>query len=737
MCYYIRYQVLHIHKKMLSIEQQNILDATKTGTNVVVDAVAGTGKTTLILAIARELGSRNILQITYNKSLKFEVREKTHALGIENLTIHTYHSLAVCYYSCTAHVDNEIKKIVDNNTPPNKSIPEYDMLVVDEAQDMTLLYYQLMVKFAKDIGSPFQLLVLGDYMQGLYEFKGSDIRFLTLAEIIWRKHPRLRTQQFRKCTMKMSYRITNQMSQFVNNVMLGEPRMDACRNDAPVQYIRNSRYNLERIVCAEIHKLFAMGVKPSDIFILGPSVKGERSNIRKLENMLVEKNIPCHVPMLENSDIDQRVIDGKIVFSTFHCVKGRQRKYVFVVGFDNSYFKYYARNLPRDICPNTLYVACTRALNGLYVLESDTRREDRPLEFLYMSHVDMKSADYVHFKGQQQTLFPRIEETESTVPIKLTPTELIKFIPEETNQHICSILDRIFVKEQDIIENLDIPGIIQTKKGFYEEISDLNGIAIPCMYYDHLLNAWNDSYSYKTKDSILYDIIDMNIENLNEKKQQFLLEIIDKLPETIESVNDYLYMANINTAIQESLYFKLNQIDKDDYNWLTDEMVMTCKDRLKHVVSPDCQGSPPLVEEYIINASMDEQHSQIDRFIERILPGKKFRFNARIDLMTETTIWEFKCTNELTHDHMLQLVIYAWLWNMKQVDENLDANEKTFRLFNIKSGELLRLDASMGDLNNIMSSLLSSRYTEPVEKSETQFIDDCLYSINRLCHDDA
>ena len=737
MCYYIRYQVLHIHKKMLSIEQQNILDATKTGTNVVVDAVAGTGKTTLILAIARELGSRNILQITYNKSLKFEVREKTHALGIENLTIHTYHSLAVCYYSCTAHVDNEIKKIVDNNTPPNKSIPEYDMLVVDEAQDMTLLYYQLMVKFAKDIGSPFQLLVLGDYMQGLYEFKGSDIRFLTLAEIIWRKHPRLRTQQFRKCTMKMSYRITNQMSQFVNNVMLGEPRMDACRNDAPVQYIRNSRYNLERIVCAEIHKLFAMGVKPSDIFILGPSVKGERSNIRKLENMLVEKNIPCHVPMLENSDIDQRVIDGKIVFSTFHCVKGRQRKYVFVVGFDNSYFKYYARNLPRDICPNTLYVACTRALNGLYVLESDTRREDRPLEFLYMSHVDMKSADYVHFKGQQQTLFPRIEETESTVPIKLTPTELIKFIPEETNKHICSILDRIFVKEQDIIENLDIPGIIQTKKGFYEEISDLNGIAIPCMYYDHLLNAWNDSYSYKTKDSILYDIIDMNIENLNEKKQQFLLEIIDKLPETIESVNDYLYMANINTAIQESLYFKLNQIDKDDYNWLTDEMVMTCKDRLKHVVSPDCQGSPPLVEEYIINASMDEQHSQIDRFIERILPGKKFRFNARIDLMTETTIWEFKCTNELTHDHMLQLVIYAWLWNMKQVDENLDANEKTFRLFNIKSGELLRLDASMGDLNNIMSSLLSSRYTEPVEKSETQFIDDCLYSINRLCHDDA
>jgi hypothetical protein len=86
---------------------------------------------------------------------------------------------------------------------------------------------------------------------------------------------------------------------------------------------------------------------------------------------------------------------------------------------------------------------------------------------------------------------------------------------------------------------------------------------------------------------------------------------------------------------------------------------------------------------------------------------------------------------------MLQVVIYAWLWNMKQVEENLDTNEKIFRLFNIKSGELLRLDASMGDLNNIMSSLLCSRYTEQVEKSETQFIDDCLSSISRLCRDDA
>ena len=709
---------------MLSEEQQQILDTVIGGSNVVVDAVAGTGKTTLILAIADALRGKQILQMTYNKSLKFEVREKIANANIENLTVHTYHSLAVCYYSSTAYVDNELKKIVVGKIPTTKPIPHIDILVLDETQDMTPLYYEFMVKFARDMGSPFQLLILGDYMQGLYEFKGSDTRFLTMAEVIWNQHPQLNTKVFTKCTMKTSYRITNQMCSFVNDVLIGEPRMNACRNDVPVQYIRNSRYNIERIVCAEINRLFDSGVNPNDIFVLGPSIKGDRSNIRRLENMLVERNIPCYVPMLENTDVDQRVIDGKIVFSTFHTVKGRQRKYVFVVGFDNSYFKYYARNLPREICPNTLYVACTRATNGLYVLESDTRREDRPLEFLHKNHVQMKQVDYIHFRGNHQTLFVKTDDAETKQPIHTTPTDLIKFIPEETYQQICSILESIFVVEAPAAEMIDIPSVIQTKKGFYEEISDLNGIAIPCMYYDHLMNAWNDIPSNKTKDSVLYDIIDMNIENITEKKQQFLMEIIEKMPETIESISDYLYMANINLAIQESLYFKLNQIDRDDYGWISDEIVQLCKRRLRTTVSPDCLTVRPQVEEYIIHASSEEMHVPIDAFVENILPGERFRISARVDLITESTVWEFKCTSELTSEHMLQVAIYAWLWHTTSRSE--EQKEKEFRLFNIKTGELKRLGGTLADLNNIITLLLCSRFSEPIIKTDEEFVNGCI-----------
>jgi len=75
--YTIIAQVLNINKQImiLSNEQQHILDEVRGGDNVMVDAVAGTGKTTLILSIARELPDKRILQLTYNASLRKDVKD--------------------------------------------------------------------------------------------------------------------------------------------------------------------------------------------------------------------------------------------------------------------------------------------------------------------------------------------------------------------------------------------------------------------------------------------------------------------------------------------------------------------------------------------------------------------------------------------------------------------------------------------------------------------------------------
>jgi len=719
----------------LSVEQQTILNYIKQQKNVIVDAVAGSGKSTTVLSIAKEMSDTQILQLTYNSSLRTEIKEKTRQLGLSNLKIHTYHSLAVKYYLSTAYTDTGIRYILYNQMPPQIQIPKYSIIVIDEAQDMSLVYFQLVSKFIRDMceggDHKIQLLILGDVMQGLYEFKGSDIRFLSLAEKIWENDPHLFNNDFVKCTMRMSYRITNQMKDFVNDTLLGENRLDACREGEPVRYIRNSRTNIQKMVIYEINTLLSSGrAKPSDIFVLGASVKGPNGNIRRMENALVNQNIPCHVPMLETDKIDERVIDGKVVFSTFHCVKGRQRKYVFIVGFDNGYMDFYARNLPKDKCPNTLYVGGTRATHGLYLLESDNYSTDRPLEFLKMTHHEMRAAPFIQFKGNPQSIFYKKEDDTRNDKSKsllvkhyITPTELIKFIPESVIEDISPIIDKIFIVSQTTngeLEKLEIPNIIQTRQGFFEEISDLNGIAIPSMYYDCLLNGYSVDQNSKGR-NILYEMIEQNMAGSKENEHVFLQNIIDGLPRTLETIDDYLYLANVYVATQEKLYFKLKQIERDEYNWISEDMMRKCTKLLKDNIGIECESSPPTVETTILHNSMEELHEKIDVFFSQYFENHiKFRFTARVDLITDSTIWELKCTSKISLDHLLQVVIYAWLWKMSHEED------KKFKILNIKNGELLEMNATLEELNYIMISLINGKYMEQTPKTDEEFLLDTI-----------
>ena len=710
----------------LSDEQSNILKNIKDMKNVVVDSCAGTGKTTLILSVAKELPDKKILQMTYNSMLRHEVNARVEKSGIKNMNVHTFHSLAVRYYMPTCFTDTGIRYILLKDLPPLITLPKFDIFVLDEAQDMTFIYFQFMVKFARDTGSPIQLLILGDYMQGLYDFKGADTRFLTFADRLWNNFDGLRTKEFVNCTMKMSYRITNPMCSFVNNVMLGMDRMEACKEGSPTTYIRNSRQNLEKIVAGEILKLFGEGYKPSDIFVLGPSVKGVNSNIRQLENILVERGIPCHVPMLENDKIDERVIDKKVVFSTFHCVKGRERKIVFILGFDNSYFRCYARNLSKEECPNTLYVAATRATERLYVLESDSFRGDRPLDFLKMSHIQMKQQHYIQFRGQHQNIFveDEYEQNKNSQLITrhfLTPTELIKFIPENVIEDVSVILDRIFIKDSGEPDDLEIMSIIETKEGFFEEVSDLNGIAIPCIYYDYLNGGSQNT---------LLELIHKSIENMRSNEHHYLKEIVKGLPDKLDTVSDYLYLANISIAVQETLYFKLKQIDREEYNWLKEGVIEECKSRLDNIIRPECSQESPKIEETIIRSIDDDAHVNIDAILlEHFDPNIRYRFTARVDLITDSTVWELKCTSKISLDHLLQVVIYAWLWENRV---NGTYEKKKFRIFNIRTNELLSLNATSEDLNTIILALLKGKYNKQEKKSDEDFISDCHNTFKQL-----
>ena len=814
----------------MSEEQEIIYKCIKNGDNAIGDACAGSGKSTTILSIAKKMSEKQFVQLTYNSMLCTDIKEKIEKYNLSNLNVYTYHSLVVKYYDSTGYTDTVIRRVVLHNTPPKIKIRDFDILVLDETQDMTLLYFKLVLKFSRDMGSKIQLLILGDYMQGLYEFKGADIRFLTKSHNIWSSYEGLLSNIFHNCYLKMSYRITNQMADFVNNTMLGDTRLLACKNGEPVVYIRQPTHFAEKYIIYKIKLLInEYNASPSDFFILGASIKGNNSEIRKIENALVENNIPCYVPLTEDDKIDERVIEGKIVFSTFHSVKGRQRKYVFVIGFNHSYFNFYAKRLSTDVCPNTLYVACTRATEGLYIVEHNNRRYDRPPKFLKMNHLEMKNKPYIEFKGMHQTIFEEANDSSLNDPNiliikKTSPTELVKFLPEQVFDKINNILEKIFIplhfphqatenesnpliissinigvcknklyiEPQNEVQTkipIEIPNIIKTKNGFYEDVSNINSIALPIMYFDSfidfsllqkIINLRNSSerkdqfceneveekneffgmqcrkmeVKHKKIINVLLDLIEEHMKNTKQNHHLYLKKEFQLLQTELESftfltkqnvdvnnifgeneikskISKYLKTSNLYYSVKEKLYFKMKQIKNDEYNWLSEEIINQCFQRMNEVLYNEiCDKENGFVfrgqvEHIFLDSNDDLKHKKIDDYLKEYFPNFIFRFNARADLVTNDSVWEIKCVNSITHEHLLQLLIYCWLWRMTMEDiENFD-NIVNFQIFNIKTGEHYLLNATMEELNEVMLIILRGKYTDLLCETDETFIENC------------
>jgi hypothetical protein len=618
-------------------------------------------------------------------------------------------------------VDSVIRKIVSKNKPLRDGgiAPKLNILVIDESQDMTFLYFKLIVKFCKDCNQEIQILVLGDYMQGLYEFKGADIRFLTCADKIWNQFTLLKTQQFHKCVLKTSYRITRQMASFVNEAMLGDERLIACKDGPKVVYLRRQLHHAQSYVLHIIQTLIEEGAKYEDFFILGASVKGERSFIRQMENHLVERGVPCHVPTIEITDkIDEKVIKNKVVFATFHAVKGRERKYVFIMGFDNSYFKFNARGICQYTCPNTLYVACTRATQKLVVIENESKEnKNNQLNFLKMNHHQMKSKDYIDFQGipmckRAEDTIEDINNNNTNLHI-ITPTGLIQFISESVLEEINPILESIFIKiTPDDIPPINIPNIINTKNGLFEDVCDLNGIAIPIIFFEKLKectlrNSTLHIGTYTSNGgSILIQLIDEDLDNLKDYEHKYLKKCRTELPSVCNTISEYLHIANLYVAVKEKLYFKYKQIERDEYNWISLDIMKECFKRMYETLGKECSPDnniPFEIEKTIVRP----KNEKINEYLSTFFPEEEFDFTARVDLVTNDSVWEIKCVNTVTNDHLIQVVIYAWIWRHTK-QENF--GPRKFFLMNICSAEVFELDSASYLIDEIVITLLKYKY---------------------------
>lgn len=572
-----------------SEEQSEIIQLIEES-NVLVDSVAGSGKTTTNLFIARTYPHWNILLLTYNAKLRLETKAR---LGdIKNLEVHTYHSFAVKNYNPEAFTDKGIRKALYAQSATHF----YNLIILDEIQDMTMLYYQFVCKIFNDNVIKAKMCLVGDRYQSIYDFMGADARFIIYGHELFNF-----AGSWAHRSLSTSYRMTEGIANFVNYCMLGEKRIHTVRDGPKPDYIICNCFAPTAIVdyLDELLKNHA----PENIFILAPSVRSKKSPVCRFENELKTRTgVPVHIPDSDESRIDPEVIKGKLVFSTFHQAKGLEREVVVIFGFDDSYFDYYKKDRPRDICPNELYVATTRARSHLILLH---HYKNHYLQFLkkeQLNHVNM-----INFKSL------KAGEGSSSTKTEYSVTELLRHIPSQAFDYCRSMLRITEIKPAR--ETLAIPIKINGTDGA-EFVATINGIAIP-LYYE-----WK---RYGTPQILGY---------VQEKLMEDNSILKDKWIE-LNTHEDVTHLAILYSSLMDQLLFKFMQIN--DYSWITEEHYDRACDRLQFIHD----GKFEQMVHYKVGA---------------------IKIHGTIDCIDDVNVYEFKCVNKLEDKHIVQLALYSLMY---------------------------------------------------------------------------
>lgn len=171
---------------------------------------------------------------------------------LNNLEVHSYHSFAYKFYKyCTT--DTELKSIVNEALTP-KIRYAFDLIVLDEAQDITPLLFELICKIFRDnenssknlescienIGNQRhvvgpQLCILGDKFQTIFEYNEADRRYITFAKELYH----FNNIEWRDCSLSVSFRLTKNMAKFINKCLIHSDRIKAIKvtNTKPIYMI--------------------------------------------------------------------------------------------------------------------------------------------------------------------------------------------------------------------------------------------------------------------------------------------------------------------------------------------------------------------------------------------------------------------------------------------------------------------------------------------------------------------
>lgn len=205
-------------------------------------------------------------------------------------------------------------------------------------------------------------------------------------------------------------------------------------------------------------------------------------------------------------------------------------------------------------------------------------------------------------------------------------------------------------------------------------------------------------------DFINREYLETIFENEPEYKNEYY-----KIKKQIDTNNEFeniLFHVNFVMSYLDKRIYLLRQID--NYKWLDNfydyEIVK------KNLINQIDYKSHTLVEQEIIfdiNSNNLEIKNKCENWLNNNFSNykfKKFCISGRVDLINDETLFELKCVDELTNEHILQIIIYIWINNILN-----KFKVKKYILFNIKNNEKIEIFNEQKKINDIVKLLINSK----------------------------
>lgn len=688
-------------------EQQAVIDAGCDFLSCVVQATPGSGKSTVCLMTAKANPDKKFLLLTFNSALKTELRQKVLELNILNVDVESYHSFCVKHVDSSCCRDEGLVQMIYGKRFKALSKPyDYDGVFIDETQDMTLLYYLTVVMILKSNSNSnkdkVQLFFSGDKRQCIYEFKGSDSRFLTFADRLFEEFT---STEWKKIELTFTQRFGPLTCAFVNNVFFrGEqvcrpaPGLDL-KGEVKPRFVVCDFEDEIRIYNIIVDLIERHGY--SKIYIMAKSVKNRFKNehISNIANALVNR-YKVAVSFDEGSEesggdnVDCRY--GKIVISTDHKVKGGTQ--ICAVKFIDTNKK----SLSALEVPNEVFVGCTRHRLELVLLHDlkSPIPSYMDVEALRV-HADVEGMEKLDVKEEKEIV---VGEKKKIAIQKSVTNDIVSFIPTDVGMKIMSALNLKHVVNVNVgkahhLRFKSTQAIRENDQEFHEPVSAINGIAIPAM-----LEAKVQKKCY---------ILDKLLNNNRYKNNAILKAVkkgIEEGDESYLNIKYFLFIANLWQSYENKFDHLPKQIPFKFHNWIKQ------KDALKALSMLEACG--------LGEAGCVYEHP-LSAHIETPFSDKIWNICGRLDAIAKDgTLVEIKCSSEFQTDHALQLLSYAWLVSKNKYNDSRISKCKKFKLFYVCTGESYEFEFDEIKIGSLFDEIMKAKDSGDKDDWHKNFTDE-------------